>query len=378
MKFKISSGGLKEAAKEAVRAIDGRAPMPILTSVVICQENKEIYLLAGDGECLYRVSAGAALECAGVTDGRLFCVNGSTLKDALASLAEQPITVEYDDGKTTITYANGTMEMPADKAEEYPVMKEPEDGYRHAIFAGLLQKCYAKASVAADVKNQVRPVMGCVNIVIRQDGGADIVASDGHKLVRCTLGADKLTADMEAGDGVLLPPKTRIFMDGQEGRISIRTDGQTARLASMGTGRAFTTRLVESRYPDYGRVIPEDFAYEAVADTSALMAALRRVTPFSNGSSRLVELTFHDGTLTLRAEDRDFDREAKETLPYEGGLPDLRIGFKGTALMEMLQITETESVRIRMNDPSKAAVLEPVGQSADYGLTLLLMPMVLY
>lgn len=378
MKFKISSGGLKEAAKEAVRVIDNRVAIPVLTSVVICQENKEIYLLAGDGECQYRVGAGAALECEGVTDGRLFCLNGSTLKDALASLSEQPITVEYGDGKTTIAYANGTMEMPADKAEEYPVMKEVEDGYRHAIFADLLQGCYAKASVAADAKNQVRPVMGCVNIVIRQDGGADIVASDGHKLVRCTLGADMLTTDMEAGEGVLLPPKTGIFMDGREGRISIRTDGRTARLASMGTGRAFTTRLVESKYPDYERVIPEDFAYEAVLDTRALMAALRRVTPFANDSSRLVELTFREGTLTLRAEDRDFDREAKETLPYEGGVPGLRIGFKGTSLMEMLQITEAESVRMRMSDPSKAAVLEPVGQSAGYRLTLLLMPMILY
>lgn len=378
MRFKISSGGLKEAAKEAVRAIEGRTAMPILTGVVVCQENREIYLLAGDGECLYRVSAGAALECEGVTDGRLFCVNGATLKDALASLSEQPIAVEHEDGRVVITYANGTMEMPADNADEYPVMRKLE-GYRHAIFAdGLLQECYAKASVAADEKNQVRPVMGCVNIVIRQDGGADVVASDGHRLVLCALAADKLTTDMEAGDGVLLPPKTRIFMDGREGRISIRTDGQTAILATRGTGRAFTTRLVESRYPDYRRVIPEDFAHEAVLDTRALMAALRRVTPFSNDSSRLVELAFHEGALALRAEDRDFNREANERLPYEGSMADLRIGFKGTALMEMLKVAEAESVRIRMNDPSKAAVLEPVGQNADYGLTLLLMPMILY
>lgn len=378
MRFSISSDSLKAAAKEAVRVIEVRTPLPILTSVVACQRDKEIYLLAGDGDCLYRVGAGAALECEDIAEGRLFCVNGSSLKGALASLAEQPITVEYGNGAVALTHASGTMKMPADNAEEYPVPKDAEDGCRYITFApGLLQECFGKASVAADEKNPVRPVMECVNVRLKEDGGVDIVASDGQKLVRCALGADKVTTDMGAGDSILLVPKAGVLLGNAEGSVTMRADGHRARLAAKSDRRAISIQLVEGKYPDYERVIPTAFSHEFTVEARQLISALRRVTPFSDDSSHLVTLSFHGGTLMVEAEDRAFQREAAERVAYEGGAEDYTIGFKGTSLMELLRLAGDGAARIRMTEPSKAVVIEPAEQNENYRLTLLLMPIML-
>ena len=108
-----------------------------------------------------------------------------------------------------------------------------------------------------------------------------------------------------------------------------------------------------------------------------LMGALKRVLPFASESSQLVRFHIEKGLLRLTAEDIDFATSAKESISCDYAGATMDIGFKGSAIYEILNSLASDEVTIQLAHPSRAGVIVPSTQPDEQDILMLIMPMLL-
>jgi DNA polymerase-3 subunit beta len=136
-------------------------------------------------------------------------------------------------------------------------------------------------------------------------------------------------------------------------------------------------RLIDARFPDYKVVIPGDNPYKLTVNRSDFQSALRRVSVFSNKSTNQVVLNISGSELQLAAQDVDFSFEGNERMKCQYDGEDLQIAFNARFLIEMLNATDSEEIRMELSTPTKAGILKPVEQDDEEELLMLVMPLML-
>ena len=229
-------------------------------------------------------------------------------------------------------------------------------------------------SLFAAADDEVRPVMCGVYFDFAPDS-ITLVASDGHKLVRCrdysVTGAEKSAFILPKKPATLL--KNLLGKDEQED-VAVEFDGRFA-IFDMGEYK-LVCRLFDGRYPNYNSVIPQNNPHKLTVDRVALISTLRRVAIFSSQVS-LIKLHLEDNKVVISAQDTDFSTSAEESIAcsYDGA--SMNIGFRASFLIDILNNTPGQDVVIELADPSRAGVIVPAEQVDKQELLMLLMPMML-
>jgi DNA polymerase-3 subunit beta len=137
-----------------------------------------------------------------------------------------------------------------------------------------------------------------------------------------------------------------------------------------------SARLLEFRYPNCEAVIPKTSPTTVTADKNSLLNALKRVLPMANDSSYLVELDFSNGQVVVSAKDIDFSKSASETVTCDCDT-ELKIGFKGSTLIEILRNINDDNVVIELDNPSRAGVFFSAFELTRDEYLSLCMPMLI-
>lgn len=364
--------------------VPSKSSLPILNDVRI--ETKDdgnggayVELTTSDTETWLQVKS--TIESGEV--GILFCVEAKGLLQALRNLSGQTVTMEIDTDKHNLlcTYTNGHFQMPIEEANEFPMPTVVDgDTIKKNVDKEKLLTSIEKAGFAT-ANDELRPVMNGVRFEFFPDGMVS-VASDGHKLVKYK----DLTVTHNGTDPVLrgftLPKKpSHVLLNVLANTIAGNVDiCFNERAITFGNAMFnITTRVIEGRYPNYDSVIPKDNDKSVIVDKNAFICAIKRVLPMGNDSSELVCLTFENETLSISAEDIDFSKSAKENVACNYGRenPPLTIGFKGSALFQLLQNIEGDTAKIEFKEPSRAAIFTEEKPNGIYEYTSLLMPMLM-
>ena len=227
----------------------------------------------------------------------------------------------------------------------------------------------------ATANDELRMVMNGLYFDLREDS-LNIVASDGHKMVRNMIFSCKTTNP----SSFILPKKPagllRSVLDlNDETEITIRFNNNNAEIKFP--DGILSCRLIEGRYPNYSSVIPTDNPNVVNIDRKGLMSALRRVLPFASESTQLVKLRLSPNNLELSSEDLDFATAAHEDLVCDYNGAQMSIGFKGSAIFDILNNLSSDNVTIELGDPSRAGVIRPAEQPDNEDILMLIMPLLL-
>ena len=372
MRFTVSSTALGNRLAALSRVINSKNSLPILGDFLFEIIDGRLHLTASDSEVMMKTT----LELAETdSDGR-FCVGNHDLLEAVKGISEQPITFEVDQNANIarINYQNGMFSLPVENADEFPQPQQIGDQATTINIATSLLAENITRSLFATAQDELRPVMNGIYFDLTPDC-LDVVASDGHKLVRNKIYAIK--SDQPAA--FILPKKPASLLknlltkDG--GDAIIRFDERNAEI-NFGDG-LLLCRLIEGRYPNYNSVIPQNNPNELRVDRNGLLSALRRVQPFANGSSNLIRFHVEGGILQLDAEDYDFSKTATERMSCEYNGQPLSIGFKGSSFIEILGSFSCPEVIIQLADPSRAGLVLPSEQPEGQDVLMLMMPMLL-
>ena len=372
MRFTVSSTALSSRLVALSRVINSKNSLPILGDFLFEVVDGRLNLTASDSEVMMKTS----LELNENDGNGRFCVGNHDLLEAVKGISEQPITFDVDQQANIakISYQNGMFSLPVENADEFPQPQQIGDGATVINIATSVLAENINRSLFAPAQDELRPVMNGIYFDLTPDCLA-IVASDGHKLVRNKV----LNIMSEQPAAFILPKKPATLLKGvlgkQGGDVVIRFDERNAEI-NFEEGIVIC-RLIEGRFPNYNSVIPQNNPNQLTVDRQGLLAALRRVQPFSNDSSNLIRFHVENGILQLDAEDYDFSKTATERMSCDyNGMP-MSIGFKGSSFIEILSNFECDQVCIQLADPSRAGLVVPSEQPENQDVLMLMMPMLL-
>ncbi|MGB5582721.1 MAG: DNA polymerase III subunit beta, partial [Gammaproteobacteria bacterium] len=121
-------------------------------------------------------------------------------------------------------------------------------------------------------------------------------------------------------------------------------------------GVRFTSKLIDGRFPDYNRVIPDDGDNLIVAERDKLRLALVRASILSNEKYRGVRLVARDNVLLLQAQNPDQEEADVEVeVNYTGDA--LEIGFNVNYLLDVLTVTDSATVQAALRDSNSSCLL---------------------
>ena len=368
MKFIVSSTALSSHLQAISRVINSKNALPILDCFLFELKDGTLSITVSDSETTMVTSVEVNESDA---DGR-FAVAAKTILDALKEIPEQPLSFEVNTNSLEITvqYQNGKYSLMGQNADEFPQSAMLGDNaVRVEMDASVLLGGINRA-VFATADDELRPVMNGIYFDITTED-ITMVASDGHKLVRCKT----LAAKGNERAAFILPKKPasliKNLLPKEQGQVVIEFDERNA-VFTLEKYR-MVCRLIEGRYPNYNSVIPQNNPYKVTVDRMQLV----RVSIFSSQASSLIKLRMQPNQIVISAQDIDFSTSAEETLACQYDGNPMSIGFKSTFLIDILNNIAADEVIIELADPSRAGVIIPVEQEENEELLMLLMPMML-
>lgn len=363
MNFTINQKTLSSALQQLQRVVSNKTAMPILQDFMFCARQNVVEIMASDIEHEASLTVEADVQEAGS-----LCVDARRITELVKRLQGE-ITFSVVDGKVTLKTESGKYSLACENASDFPTQKVAGDITNITLPTELLLNGISR-TLFATANDELRPVMNGICLDVNPENVV-FAASDGHKLARYTKqhasGVEKRIIIGTKAASLI----RNLFAKSSDVLMVVGTNSVQVSAGCV----VLWFRLIEGRYPNYNAVIPNVTELEAVISRVGLMQSLDRVSLMANSSSNLIRLQFSNGTLNVCAEDYDFSTEATESMPCECDFV-LEIGFKGRTLADMLGNIDTEKVRIKLTDASRAGVFEPLEQE-NGEFTGLIMPMLL-
>lgn len=374
MEIKIQAKELSARLKTATKVINTKNSLPILNDVLLETKNGVLLITASDSEQWLSQKC-SIISC----DQELrFCVEATSFTNAISNIGDMPLTISLDEQTHTITcdYGNGKFSIPYEDAQEFPLSNTSDEDVKDFIVDGKkILKAIEKTGFAT-ANDELRPVMNGIHFDFFADGMV-CATSDGLKLARYK---DKSITKEDDGTtpSFTLPKKPAnvlmTILSTLEGDVKLSFNDKA--ISFNNKDFKLTARLLEARYPNYEAVIPKNSPITITADKDSLLNALKRVLPMANDMSNLVELDFKQGQVTVSANDIDFSTSARETVTCDCDT-EIKIGFKGSVLVEILKNIDDENIVIELSDPSRAGVFYSAFELTREEYLSLCMPMLI-
>ncbi len=370
MKFSVSSADLLKQLQIVNGAIGSNPVLPILEDFLFTIEGNTLRIAATDLET--SISTSTEIQSSG---SGAVAIPAKILLDTLKALPEQPITfsVDEDSFAIEITSAYGKYRLAGEDGSDFPTIPQMQQANSIELPATVLTQAINKTLFATS-SDDLRPAMTGVFFNVENDT-LTCVATDAHKLVKYTF-TDLEETDVT--DSFIVPKKALNLLK------NTLSTGETVAISFNKTNAFFSfgavnlvCRLIDARYPDYNAVIPTSSPNLLTITRKDFQSSLKRIAIYANKTTNQVVLNISAGSLTISAQDLDFSNEATEQLPcvYEGD--PLTIGFNAKFLADMLNILDSDEVRLEMSTPSRAGILLPTEQPDDANIMMLVMPVML-
>lgn len=276
----LSSAALASAASRLAALIDNRVTVPIIGNAVLRftapdGDGKSLLTLAAsnmDQSLILRVEAEGQGECT---------LGAARLAAACARLERgQKVTLSGDDkGSVTIAQGRARWKLPTLPVADYPVaMVEPLDGAPGwDIDSQLLATLIRRVENAAARNDIARPYLCGIHFDLESHA---LAATDGNMLAVAALGEGAPPKGFKGKSFTLPEQAVRPLIDLAKSceRITIARSEKEASFASAAGGETLRSRLIETDYPVYRRIIPADRANRFEAHAGELAQAIARAS----------------------------------------------------------------------------------------------------
>jgi DNA polymerase-3 subunit beta len=332
--------------------------MPVLANLLLAAKGGRLSVTGTDLE----VELVASGEVNVVQPGEI-TVPGRKLLDIAKALPEgSAITVTIDGEKLKISAGRSRFTLSTLAASEFPVVDSVNATQTLTLPQTELARLIAKTHFSM-AQQDVRYYLN--GTLLETDGKMlRTVATDGHRLAiaEAALATGGKTVNPQQ---VIVPRKgvlelTRIL--GSSGDVEIAIGVNHIRL-QIGDVR-FTSKLIDGKFPEYGRVIPANPGKTIVVAREALRAALQRTAILSNEKYRGVRVGLALNTLKLQAHNPE-QEEAQDEVEVEYKGEELEIGFNVTYLLDALAAVDTETVEIGLTDANSSCLLRSPGTTSS-------------
>ena len=374
MKFIVASGELQKALQIVSGVISSSQSRPILENFLFELDSEILKITASDGETTLLTSLAVKSD-----DSGKIAVPAKMFQDVIKSFGDQPLTFSVKEsesgegGLLEILDEKDNYFVALDNAEDYPEIPEFDAAQKVTIASGVLADALSNTLFATS-NDSLRPVMTGVLFQF-SDKETNFVSTDSHRLV--VYKRTDVTSD-EPVEFIMPKKPLSIFkniLSSSNDDVLIEFNENMAKF-TFGEN-VWICRLIDGKYPNYSAVIPKENPNVLIINRNLLLSSIRRASIFSNKSTNQVRFKLSGNVLHLHAEDTEFANKADMQIPCNYNGEDINIGFSSKFLTEMLSVLGADDITLKMSQPNRPGIVEPVdGLDENEHILMLSMPVI--
>jgi DNA polymerase-3 subunit beta len=363
MKFSASRETLLKPLGAVIGVVERRQTMPILAHMLLVAEDGKLTATATDLEVELRSETDVDVDVPGE-----ITVPGRKLYDICRALPESAaVEFSVSGGKATVRAGRSRFTLSTLGPADFPTIEEAAEQQSFAVDREAFRRLLEQTQFSM-AQQDVRYYL---NGLLLETAGKTLraVATDGHRLALAEL---ELEGAASQAAQIIVPRKGVLellrLVDG-DGSVTVTVGANQIRVEA-GAMR-LVSKLIDGRFPDYERVVPDDPVNVVKANRSDLRAGLQRAAILSNEKYRGVRLALGDDRITMQANNPE-QEEAEEELEVSYGGEAMEIGFNVNYLLDALGAIDEEEVELGLNDANSSCLIKAPGPQSS---RFVVMPM---
>ncbi len=357
MEFSILQENLSKGLNIVNRFITSKAQLPILNNILIKTDQGRIKLSATNLEIGINFWLGAKV----LKEGEI-CVPARILTEYITSLPPQKINLKANKNLLDITSNSFQANFVSLPSSEFPIIptlkKKPE------ILLNLKDLSQAILQVAfASTQDEGRPALTGVLIQAKKDG-LILVATDGYRLsvkkIKGIKGLEKISRQKE----ILIPSRAlnevgKIISEEEDGSdLGMSLSKENNQVIFSTPNVEVISRLIEGKFPDFERIIPERSTTKITVDTESLFQAVRSAAILARESANIIRFEINSSELEIISNSPQVgENKIKLEVKTEGKGGE--IAFNSRYLLDFLNSINSDLVSFEMTTSLNPGVFKP-------------------
>ncbi len=349
MHYFFDQAAMMKSLQKIEKAVPLRSPLQILQGIHMKLSGNTLILTATDLELGIKTE----LNVKGLEDGEV--VIPEKIVGIVRSLPPGAVEMclDHESMSVALKQENIIFKLRCFNSEEYPPFPTVEEGIKKIKFSGFLFKEMLTKTLFAVSTDASKPVFNGINFNF-DTKSMRVAASDTFRLALCKVEA-KISG--EENEVFTLPTKAmkefeRIISDEDIIEMGI-IKGQV--IFSFGV-TTLVTRMLENKFPDVFRVVPQDFLTRISVNKNLLEMALERAGLLAEKEIHAVNFSISDGKMVITSSSSlGNNKEILSLLFFKGENVDIMMNIK--FLTEVFKVIKDDKVDLSFRGPTGPIVI---------------------
>ncbi len=378
MKFIINRQKLISGLQDVMKAISSRTVVPILTGVKLEAAKQGITLTGSDSDITIKYFIPAVEESvdkktdeadeemdnkkinAEIIQEGSIVLHAKYFPDIIRKLPEETVEIEMDPQlKVAIRSGKALFHLNGQDPDEYPLLPELQTEDSFELSTNTL-KALIKQTVFAVATMESRPILTGVQIKLL-DNKLTFSATDSHRLAMQEIPVDDAQTEITS---LVIPGKSlnelnKILTDNDEKiEISVTNNQILFRTENL----YFLSRLLDGKYPETSRLIPEESKTALQIKTKELLHTIDRASLLAKDDhNNVVRLTTNDNnSAEISSNSPEVGTVTEEIGIQSMEGEDLKISFSSKYMMDALKAIDFDEVKIEFTGAMRPFIIRPV------------------
>jgi DNA polymerase III subunit beta len=356
MDLTLNRATLMEELQLLQGVLERRTTIPILSNVLLTAEGDRLNIAATDLDVTVfsRCTAQVRQEGKATIQGKVFF-------ELVRSLAAETVDLTASESRVEVRSGHFSSKLASLDPADFPTLPQVPEGQGFAVPLQLLQKIIDRTVFA--VSSEEGHFQYNAALLVLAAAQAEMVATDGHRLayVKTTK-----IGGIPPFEQQLLPRKVLAQLRrlaGGENETVYLGRGENHLAFRIGE-RMLLSRLLESRFPQYERVLVRDNPHRLRLRRQEFTAALRRVALLASERTHGVQLQLDTDTVGMSSVGFDIGSgEEQVECEYRGTA--MKVFVNAQYMIDFFNAVSTEWVEMRVRDADGPIVLMPVDDDAE-------------
>ena len=358
MKLVISRDILLKPLQLIAGVVERRQTLPILANVLLSLKDNMLELVGTDleVELLGRVNLEQPVASGAIT------VPARKFMDICRSLPEQAeIELSVEGSKLYVRSGKSRFNLTTLPANQFPNTEEVSAETEFLISQQDLRQLIEGTQFAM-AQQDVRYYLNGMLWEVRKDS-LRTVSTDGHRLAYSIKAINAHADNIQ----VIVPRKAIIelgrLLSEAENEVMVTLGRNHLRVKTV--DYIFTSKLIDGRFPDYEKVIPQALEKCLVVDRDILKQALSRVAILASEKHRSVRLELKSNLLKIVTNNPDEQEKAEEEVPVGYMGPQMEIAFNINYLIDALNALPGGEVKLSMAGSDSSVRIEGLNEDTS-------------
>ncbi len=370
IEFKVLTKDLVKSLALALSIVEKKNIIPILSNVKLKSENNILHLTATDGDLLLKQKIGVRSISIGAITVNLLMFN-----NIMRKISDSEIHIKYEANSLLIAGENCSFNLSVIEANQFPEIQEVETNLTCKLQAKELKRLIKYTEFSVSTEEMKYNLSGIFFHTAKSESMTNFdgltekklysAATDGHRLSTTAI-------DLECNEEFefILPKKAVVELnkmigdhDSTDVEIHISKNAVQFNIPNI----VFISKLIDSTFPPYRRLIPENHPYQLIVDIPTLLAAIDRISIISSDKFRAIKMTISETMVEISSayDSQGFGKEWMNfgvLCEYKGNSP-FTIGFNPKYMMDVLAAIGAGKVILSIVDSVSSILITNLGDT---------------